>query len=46
MPAWFAQSAAASISDARLIVLGEGGHMFPETRTEEFFRWKRSLRRA
>ncbi|AUL16826.1 alpha/beta hydrolase family protein [Bordetella bronchiseptica GA96-01] len=36
MPAWFAQSAAASISDARLIVLGEGGHMFPETRTEEF----------
>lgn len=36
MPSWFAESAAASLAHSHLVLLDEGGHMFPETRTDEF----------
>lgn len=36
MPVWFAVEAARAISDAQLVVLNGGGHMFPESRTSEF----------
>lgn len=32
MPHWFARDAAASLPDATLVVLDDGGHMLPETR--------------
>jgi len=34
MPRWFAEEAAAAISNARLVALDGGGHMMTETRTE------------
>ena len=36
MPIWFAQDAAGMVAGAKLVELTHGGHMFPETRTEEF----------
>ena len=36
MPYWFAQDAAAAISNSRLVIYEHGGHMFPETRTSAF----------
>lgn len=36
MPTWFAEDAARAIPGARLVILDGGGHMFPETRTDEF----------
>jgi pimeloyl-ACP methyl ester carboxylesterase len=36
MPYWFAQDAAAAISNSRLVIYEHGGHMFPETRTSDF----------
>ncbi len=36
MPLWFAQDAASAIAAARLVALDGGGHMFPETRADEF----------
>jgi pimeloyl-ACP methyl ester carboxylesterase len=36
MPIWFAQDAAGRVAGAKLVELTHGGHMFPETRTEEF----------
>lgn len=36
MPVWFAKEAAHNIENAKLVVLGGGGHMFPESRTTEF----------
>ena len=36
MPYWFAQDAAAAISNSRLVIYEHGGHMFPETRISDF----------
>ncbi|MCJ0764039.1 alpha/beta fold hydrolase [Variovorax terrae] len=36
MPIWFARDAARAIRGARLVELDGGGHLFPETRTDEF----------
>mgnify|MGYP006275527343 CR=1 FL=1 len=36
MPAWHAQDAARAIDGARLVMLDGGGHLFAETRTDEF----------
>ncbi len=36
MPFWFAEDAARAIRSARLVLLDGGGHLFPETRTQEF----------
>lgn len=38
MPAWFARDAAGAIPGARLVELDGGGHLFAETRTDEFLR--------
>lgn len=36
MPLWFAETAARAIPQAKLFTITEGGHMFFESRTEEF----------
>lgn len=38
MPLWFAQAAADAIAHARFVAFEEGGHMFFESRTDEFLR--------
>ena len=38
MPTWFALDAAGAIPGARLVELEGGGHLFAETRTDEFLR--------
>src|SRR5690606_36770726 len=36
MSSWFAESAATLLPNSRLVIFEDGGHMFPETKADEF----------